>query len=728
MKSNILADLNDKQKEAVTTTEGYVRVIAGPGSGKTKTLIARYMFLVEELGINPSNILCVTFTNKAAQEMKKRIRQILGEGFNTGLITTYHGFCLRVLKDDINHLYYPKKFIILDEEDQKAIIRDIYEELNLDLGYGSFEKTLDEIFKVKNLYLDYVKLLTNVNSTFDIQNAASLKEKIYLMYLKKQKKVYGLDFNDLINFTIVLFSNFPEVLEKWQERLSYIQVDEFQDTSAKEFFIVEQLSKKNGNLFVVGDPDQTIYEWRKAKPEILVDFDKHFPSCKTIILDQNYRSTPEILNASNSLIKKNKIRVAKEMFTHKPSGIKVIHYHGKDEKDEIRWVTDRIKYLTTNYGVSKKDIAILYRAHYISRYIEQGLIEAGIDYTIYGGVKFFQRKEIKDALAYLRLIAYGDDLSFLRIINEPKRRIGKEKINYLRQKAEEENISLYEALKKCYTELLFKNTKAKDFIEAVEYFRNNYHNLPVSELLQNVLQKTGYEENLRKDGDQDRLDNIAELFNSIVTLENDDEELTLEKYLDQISLYTEADREDKRDSVKLMTVHVAKGLEFPYVFICGLSEDIFPNLRSLEEHKERALEEERRLAYVGMTRAIKELYLTESEGVDRRGNRKYPSRFLFEIEEGLIDRIGELEEELIKESQECIEYNNQRIFKENTQNTIFKEGDVVSHPVFGCGVIEKIDNEKESYMIKFKGFEEPKPISFSYKKLTMANIAECESL
>lgn len=579
------------------------------------------------------------------------------------------------------------------------------------------------------MHLNYVKLLTDVNNTFNIQNAASLEEKIFLMYLKKQKKVYGLDFNDLINFTVVLFGDFPEVLEKWQERLSYIQVDEFQDSSRKEFFLVEQLSKKNGNLFVVGDPDQTIYEWRYADPKILVDFDKHFPSCKTIILDQNYRSTPEILRVSNSLIKKNKIRIDKEMFAHKPSGIKVIHYHGKDEKDEIRWITERIKHLNTNYGVSKKDISILYRSHYISRYIEQGLIEAGIDYTIYGGVKFFQRKEIKDALAYLRLIAYGDDLSFLRIINEPRRKIGKEKINYLRQKAEEENISIYETLKKYYTEPLFKSTKAKDFIEIIEYFKNNYHNLPVSELLQDVLQKTGYEEHLRKDGDQDRLDNIAELFNSIVAFENnDDDELTLEKYLDQISLYTEADRDDKRDSVKLMTVHIAKGLEFPYVFICGLSEGIFPNFRSLEDRKEKALEEERRLAYVGMTRAIKELYLTESEGVDRRGNRKYPSRFIFEIEENLIDRTGELEEELIKEAQEYIEYNNQRIFNTNTENTIFKEGDVVNHPVFGSGVIEKIDNEKESYIIKFKDHQDPKPISFAYKKLTLANIAEHESL
>jgi len=662
----------------------------------------------------------VTFTNKAAQEMKKRVRKTIGEGYDTGLITTYHGFCCRVLKEDINHLYYPNNFIILDEEDQKAIISEIYEELNLDRRNDTYERILKYISLRKNKDTSYVKLLSDPGNSLDINNTKDLNDKIFKIYLKKQQKVYGLDFDDLINFTIVLFIDFPEVLKKWQIRLSYIQVDEFQDSSSKEFFIVEQLSKEHENLFVVGDPDQTIYEWRGADPQLLVDFDKHFPSCKTIILEQNYRSTPEILKASNSLIKRNRLRIEKEMFTLNKSGIKVIHYHGKDEKDEIKWITERIKYLNKNFGVSKKNIAILYRAHHISRYIEQGLIEAGIDYTIYGGVKFFQRREIKDVLAYLRLIAYGDDLSFSRIVNQPSRGIGKQKINYLREKAEQEGLSLYKALKKYHTDPVFKSTKARDFIETIQYFKANYRSFAVSELLQDVLKRTGYEEYLRKEGDQERLDNIAELFYSIVTLENNNEdELTLEDYLQQISLYTEADRMDEKDSVKLMTVHVAKGLEFPYVFVCGLSENIFPNPRSLEERKGRALEEERRLAYVAMTRAMKELYLTESEGITGNGLKKYPSRFLFEIEENLLDRIGNLEEELIEETKKYLNQNDDTFF--SNEEDIFDEGDVVCHPIFGRGVIEKVDKDNGVYIIRFENIKTPRSISFTYQKLRLSN-------
>lgn len=716
---DVFAELNERQKEAVMSTEGYVRVVAGPGSGKTKTLTARYIYLVKELGINPSNILCVTFTNKAAQEMKKRIRKTIGEGYDTGLITTYHGFCCRVLKEDINRLYYPNNFIILDEEDQKAVIKEIYEELNLDRRDGTYEEILKYISLRKNNDIRYVKLLSDPGNNFDINDAENLYDKIFKIYLKKQQKVYGLDFNDLINFTIVLFIDFPEILKKWQIRLSYIQVDEFQDSTRKEFWLVEQLSKEHGNLFVVGDPDQTIYEWRGADPQLLVDFDKHFPSCKTVILEQNYRSTPEILKASNSLIKKNKIRIEKEMFTLNNSGIKVIHYHGKDEKDEIKWITERIKYLNENLGVPKKNIAILYRAHYVSRYIEQGLIEAGIDYTIYGGIKFFQRKEIKDVLAYLRLIAYGDDFSFSRVVNQPSRGIGKQKINYLREKAEQEGLSLYEALKKYHTDSVFKSTKATEFIETIQYFKINYRSYAVSELLQDVLKRTGYEEYLRKEGDQERLDNIAELFYSIVSLENNnEEELTLEDYLQQIALYTEADRVDEKDSVKLMTIHVAKGLEFPYVFVCGLSEGIFPSTRSLEERKERALEEERRLAYVAMTRAMKELYLTESEGITRNGLKKYPSRFLFEIEENLLNRIGRLEEELIEETKKYINRNDNTFF---SREEIFNEGDTVCHPVFGHGVIEKIDKDNGAYIIRFENIKTPRSISFTYKGLRYIN-------
>lgn len=714
--NDIFIGLNQQQKEAITTTEGYVRVIAGAGSGKTKALTNRYAYIVSQLGIHPSRVLCVTFTNKAAQEMKNRVRKLIGDGYDTGLITTYHGFCVRVLREDINHHHFPKDFIILDEEDQKAILRDIYEELSLSLKYDSFKEILKMIsFKKSNA--EYVRILTSLENKINPDEALNLNDRIFLIYLRKQKKVFGLDFDDLINFVFILFKDFPDVLKKWQERLHYIQVDEFQDSSSRQFYLVQKLSEKSNNLFVVGDPDQTIYEWRGARPEFIVNFDKTYPSCKTIFLNQNYRSTPEVLSVGNSIIKRNKLRVDKDMFTHNPSGFKVIHYHGKTEEDEAKWIADRIEIIIKNNNAKYSDIAILYRAHYLSRYIEQGLIKAGISYTIYGGIRFFERKEIKDILAYLRLLAYGDDLSFARIVNTPKRRIGKEKVDFIKKKSEEENTTLYETLKKYQNDALFEKTKAKELINAIEEIKKVYKNMKVSDTVQMVLEKTGYEEYLREDGDQDRLDNLAELNSSIVNYEeNIGEETTLEEYLRQIALYTDLDKNEAKNNVKLMTIHIAKGLEFPYVFLCGLFEGAFPNARSLESRDTRALEEERRLAYVAITRAMKELYLTESEGVGAYGKKKYPSRFIFEIKEGLCDQVGSIDEELIREANEFIESSNKKL-EEKKLESKFAEGDEVEHPVFGKGIIEQLDNNECTYLIKFNKIDGVKPISYSFRGL-----------
>lgn len=718
---NMLKGLNEQQKEAVITTEGYVRVIAGAGSGKTKALTNRYGYIVKYLGIKPSNILCVTFTNKAAQEMKNRVSRLIGEGYDTSLITTYHGFCARVLREDINHMSYPENFIILDEEDQKAILRDVYEELGLTLKYDSFKHILGMISNYKE-DPQYVRRLINVKDKINPQEELDLNKKIILMYLLKQKKVYGLDFDDLINFTFVLYEDNPKILEKWQNKLQYIQVDEFQDSSMRQYLLVQMLARINGNLFVVGDPDQTIYEWRGAMPELIVNFDKVFNSCQTIVLSENYRSTPQILSLSNSLIKRNELRVEKEMNTQNASGQKVIHFHGRNEEEEVKWITDKIKYINKENGVKYRDVAILYRANYISRFIEQGLINAGIDYTIYGGIKFFERKEIKDALAYLRLIASSDDLSFMRIVNVPKRKIGKEKINFLKYKSEEDGLNLYETLKKYQSDNIFNRTGAKKFIEVIEEIKLEYKNMTVSDLLQTVLDKTGYEKYLREDGDGERLDNIAELSNSIVNYEhNMGEDVSLENYLTQIALYTDIDSDDRsKDTVKLMTIHTAKGLEFKHVFLCSLSDGVFPSSRSLEDRKKRALEEERRLAYVAITRAMKALYLTESEGIGNYGIRKYPSRFLFEIEEGLYERIGAIDEELMKEVADYIECNNKLLDrKSREEDGIFEEGKNVEHPVFGVGVIEKVDFDEKIYKVKFEKLPNSKPISFDYKMMKL---------
>ncbi len=709
----ITKNLNAKQLEAVITTEGYVRIIAGAGSGKTKALTSRFAYIIEALGISPSNILCVTFTNKAAQEMRNRVRFLVGEGKDTSYITTFHGFCVRVLREDINKILFPKDFIIMDIEDQKTILREIYSSLKIssrDLTYKQIIKFIEQ----KKKDLDYINLVANTDEDFEIENDELLNDKIFKAYLKKQKKNFSLDFSDLINYTFFIFEKFPEVLEKWQERLHYIQVDETQDSSAKQFGLVEMLSKKHKNLFIVGDPDQTIYEWRGAIPEILVNFDKNYPTCTTIILNENYRSTPDILSVGNSIIKNNKLRIEKEMFTKNGNGIKVVHFHGKSELEEGYWIATTIKKLQET-GVALKDISILYRAHYVSRYIEQALIKEDIRYSIFGGVRFFERKEIKDALSYLRLIAFGDDISFLRIYNEPKRGLGKKFIESLTQNANSENTSLYNSLKKSLSVKNFKNLGANSFVEFIENARQKVNKLSVSDLLQFVLDESQIIKQLREDGDEDRLDNIKELITSIILYEKESgEKFSLNDYLQEIALYTDMDFKEDKNWIKLMTIHTSKGLEFPYVFLCGVSEGILPSYMSLMERKGRALEEERRLTYVAITRAMKGLYITESEGYSYNSGNKYPSRFLFEIKKNLLVEEGQIDDELFEDSQRY--FSNLNLMIENKVE-LFNLNDTVLHPIFGKGLIILVNEEKQEYLIKFENSEDSKPINMDYRRL-----------
>ncbi|MCA0984088.1 UvrD-helicase domain-containing protein [Halobacillus yeomjeoni] len=711
----LLNGLNESQQEAVVSTEGYIRVIAGAGSGKTRALTHRYAFIVNELGVDPSNILSVTFTNKAAHEMKRRVKKLIDGEQDTGFIATYHGFCVRVLREDIHRLFYPKNFIILDVEDQKILLREIFEEMELKMNDKTFKRILDKIGILKG-NTHYVQQMILRGEMPNIDDAGDLDGQIIQRYLKKQKRVYGLDFDDLLNFVFVLFDQYGEVLEKWQDRLFYIQVDEFQDSSSKQFELVKKLSDKHGNLFVVGDPDQTIYEWRGADPKYIVEFEQFFEDTQTIFLKQNYRSTPEILSLGNALIQHNYFRVDKDMNTANPPGVKAIHYHGKDEVEEAKWVVHRIQKILEDQKAELREIAILYRAKYLSRFIEQELIHANIEYTIFGGFKFFDRMEIKDALAHLRMIAFGDDLSFSRIINVPKRQIGKKRMAFLRSRAEEENLTLYDALKKYSTHDRFKRTGADSFIQAIERLRKRRSEISVSELLQEALQLTGYEAYRREDGDQERLDHLTELLHSIVQYEQTlGEDMDLEEYLQMISLYTDDDRDDQVDSVKLMTIHTAKGLEFPYVFVVGMTESVLPNVRALRARKERALEEERRLAYVAVTRAERELYLTESEGFQNGGQKKYPSRFIFEVEDDLYERIGELEDALIEEAKEYIKASHPG--QKEAEIEGYAKGTRVKHPVFGEGTIEDIDENKNTYRVFFDGMKAPRPISRNFKKL-----------
>lgn len=709
----ILENLNEQQLKAVTETEGFVRVIAGAGSGKTKALTSRYAYIVEALGINSSNILCVTFTNKAAQEMRKRVRRLVGENSDLSFITTYHGFCVRVLREDINKIQYPKSFIIMDVEDQKSILREVFNELGLNQKVFTFKQVLRFISKEKsNLgYLSYILESKKLETSNEL-------DKVFFRYLEKQQRNFALDFDDLLNYTLYIFSKNQDVLEKWQKRLHYIQVDETQDSSQKQFMLVEMLSNFHKNLFVVGDPDQTIYEWRGAKPEILVDFDKQFPSAQTILMNQNYRSTPNILNLGNHIIKNNKIRVDKDMFTLNNDGVEVVHFHAKNDFEEGLWVANEIKRLVNEKGAKYSDFAVLYRANFVSRIIEQSLIRENIPYSVFGGIRFFERKEIKDVLSYLRLIVFGDDFSFLRVINTPTRGLGKKFIENLTVFAETENKTLLEMLRLRLNDKEFSKQGAIDFIKLIDNFGKRKEDIKVSDLVKEILDSTGLTAYFRADGDTDRLENIKELQNSIIVLENDDAEtLSLENYLQEISLYTDMDIEDdKNERVKLMTIHTSKGLEFPYVFLCGFSDGVLPSSMSLKERRKRALEEERRLTYVAITRAEKAFYMTESEGYNfTTGMNKYPSRFLFEISDNFFIRQGELRQEIIDEAKEQIRIETERL---NRQEEQFEVNDIVIHVIFGQGKIVEVDEDKSEYQVYFEERNVTKPINFEFRGLT----------
>lgn len=717
---NILSGLNKEQKEAVMTTDGYVRVIAGAGTGKTRTLTHRYAYLIEELGISPSNILCITFTNKAANEMKRRIKAMLGEAFDTSFVATLHAFCTRVLREEIFRLFYPDNFIVLDNIDQKKILEEVYEEMGVKMDTASFKFMIDQIRYYKNL-ITYVEYLSDPNFDYSTLTSEKNTDEIIFRYIKKQRKYFGLDFFDLINFTIYLFGKYPDVLLKWQKRLCYIMVDEFQDITAKEFKLIRRLSEVNQNLFVVGDPDQNIYEWRGSNMGVLVDFEgslnnKCFENqfgfkVRDIVLNENYRSTKQILNVANSLIEKNNNRVKKELFTTKADGSIVQYFHGKNDKEEIRFICGEIKTYKESGG-NYADIAVLYRSNYVSRFVEQGFLSENIPYVVYGGVGFYERAEIKDVLSYMRLVDNTeDDLSFKRIVNIPRRKIGKKKLEIIQNYAKEKKISLYSALKALCQSESMKGSKAIEFVDVIERLRSLADDLSVSDLLQKIIKETGYELYIRESGDIERLDNVTELLRSIVTQENEfGEPLPLTAFLQGITLLRDNDVENKSDCVKIMTIHTAKGLEFENVFVVGLTEGIFPSARSLEERKNDALEEERRLCFVAVTRAKKKLYLTESEGFGVKGYSKVPSRFVFDIDEKLLDVHGKLPEDIQTESV----YQAKNFDK--SVPVIYKVGDQIRHKVFGEGMIESIDEKNRTYYIRFvNGL---KPISFNYAGLS----------
>ena len=709
-----LEDLNSRQREAVTATEGRVRVIAGAGTGKTKALTYRYAYLVNVLRIDPANIPCLTFTNQAAAEMRSRIALMVHSGDYNDFVCTLHGFCVKFLRKEIYRLGFPKSFTILDEEDAKALAKECMDELGIKRTEKTVKKFLDGIAaeKALNGYIEAYMLPGNV-ITDAMRRTGNLA-----CFVSRQLKGWALDFDDLMNFTLFILDRFPDAREYWQEQLNYIMVDEAQDCNTDDWNLIEKLGAKHRNIFVVGDPDQCIYEWRGAKPARFVQF----ASDKDIVLDENYRSTPKILDIANCVIANNKNRIPKDLFTRRAEGRAVIHFHGKTEKEETDWIVSQIRLLLDG-GASPQDIAILYRSSWQSRALEQALLSEQLAYVIWGGIRFFERKEIKDTIAYLRLLANpDDDLSFLRIINMPSRKLGRAFLDRLRDLAAAEGASLFRTLEKHAPEL--GKPSAEAFVQLITEGRERVGQVTVSDLMNQMLEASGLKRVIREDQDEDRLENLDELLRSVRFYEqaHAEEEPTLTDWLQDIALYTNADYRKETRVIKLMTIHQAKGLEFPYVFITGLSEGTFPNMRTIREYKKNGEEEERRLMYVAITRAEKALFLTESEGYNVATKMsKYPSRFLAEIKKNMVVVEGTIPEELWRGTRNLVHVLDEENFVPEVlgaavaartgadgfagdraeYNSPFQVGQTVSHAIFGIGTILSASSDFSTFQVRF---------------------------
>jgi DNA helicase-2/ATP-dependent DNA helicase PcrA len=712
--SDILQGLNPAQREAVTSTEGFVRVIAGAGSGKTRALAHRFAYLVNDVGILPGNILCVTFTNKASNEMRQRIHNLTGDN-DTGYINTFHGFCVSVLQEDSSAVQYPKSFLVLDNSDIDSMLKIIYEERGLTLRDMTFANARDmieirKIFREPEYYLDMISMsLDDLHQKY--LDARAAQDIIFYGYLYQEKKCFGLDYNDLIKFTLYIFEQDAEIKLKWQKRLEYIMIDEFQDIDELQYRLMKVLCGYHKNLFIVGDPDQTIYTWRGADVRYLLDFDKQFPGTKTIMMMDNYRSTPQIISAVNSLIDKNQYRIKKDLVPTLPDGARVVCHHAVNSEAEAAWIAAKMTEMHGG-GVPYGDMTVLYRAHYVTRTVEEAFLREKIPYTIYSGVQFFGRMEIKDALSYLRMIAYRDDLSFLRIANVPKRNLGERRMKFLREYAARNGCTLYDALTKTQEDEIFKGTKARSFISLIEAYSADYADRPISELLSAILNDSGYEKMLRTEGSQERLDNLAELKQSVFEYETTcGEESTLEHYLSHAAMFTNTDTAEGGDKVKLMTVHSAKGLEFPYVFLCAMNEGVFPSRRT---RTLPGMEEERRLAFVAMTRAEKALYLSEAEGRNLDGSPRYPSRFLLDIDQELLDYTEKPRAGLVAEAREYIA-SNAGLLASGADPQLYDVGQRLRHDILGAGTIIDLDTDRGAYVIKFDSVETPRALSFRIK-------------
>ncbi|HBT50073.1 MAG: Superfamily I DNA and RNA helicase [Caldanaerobacter subterraneus] len=680
----ILANLNEQQKEAVTTTEGPLLILAGAGSGKTRVLTHRIAYLIKEKKVSPSNILAITFTNKAAEEMKTRVENLLGYVGDLW-VSTFHSACVRILRRDIDKLGYDRNFVIFDTTDQKALVQECLKELDLSEKQYPIKMVLSAISSAKDKMVypdDYIDFFG------DTYRNRKIKE-IYKLYQHKLKKINALDFDDIIIKTIELFKENPEILEFYQRKFRYIMVDEYQDTNTPQYYFVNLLAQRHRNLCVVGDDDQSIYGWRGADVRNILNFEKDYPEAKVIKLEQNYRSTKIILEAANHVIDNNVYRKKKSLWTQNKEGEKIVLCELENEKEEAEFVIQEIIKLKERENRSFKDFAILYRTNAQSRPFEEALMKVKVPYKVVGALRFYDRKEIKDILAYLRLIVNPyDDISFKRIVNVPRRGIGPATIEALEKVAREKDTSLFFAIED------LKNARNKGSLLQFKQFIldliDKKDAMSVSDLIKYILEQTGYIEELKREESEEaegRIENLNEFLNAAYEFEESSEDKSLEAFLAGITLISDIDMAgDIGESVVLMTLHSAKGLEFPVVFMVGMEEGLFPSYSSFEDDHE--LEEERRLCYVGITRSKERLYLTYARQRNLYGRSQYNSysRFISEIPERLIVRYN------IPTSKKT-GFVSVHTFSDVYERS-FSLGDKVEHKIWGIGTVVKVEGEE----------------------------------
>ena len=686
---NLVDSLNDRQKEAVVNTDGPMLILAGAGSGKTKVLTTKVAYLIEEQNIDPNNILAITFTNKAAKEMKERIFKLEGNSAFYIQISTFHSFGLKILKENCELLGYEKNFTILDSDDSLSIIKKIMKELNIDANKYNPKAIKNVISNNKNEIIDPEKYSLYVNTDFD-----EIALEVYRKYEKSLKINNAVDFDDLLILPLKLFNNNPGVLQKYQEKYKYVFIDEYQDTNEPQYILSKMISAKYKNITVVGDADQAIFTWRGANYKNILNFEKDYKDAKVVLLEENYRSTKTILNAANNVIKNNKVRKEKNLWTQNEEGSKITYYKAFDEKDESNYVVNEIKKLIEK-GVNPKDICVLYRANAQSRTVEEAFLTSNISYNIVGSYAFYNRKEIKDLIAYLKLIYNNkDDVSLLRVINYPKRGIGNKAIENLAIKSNVLDKSLYEVI---------DSGKELDFKNMIEEIKKEESHLTLTELIDMVLDKSGMKKSLEDEKSIEadiRLENLEEFKSIAKAMEINEGIVSLEELLDKLALVSDVSEQknDNEDKVTLMTMHAVKGLEYDYVFVVGVEEGLFPHSNSLESNDE--LEEERRLCYVAITRAKKKLYLINARSRILYGkvSSNVPSRFINEISDEYIETIGKKEDSNVFKPK--IDKN-----KMMNEDNDLHPGDMVNHDKYGFGVVVTIDGSIATISFKRDGLK-----------------------